>query len=319
MRLSKSARRFKQRPVSTGAHLRGRTAKRRPAFSLGRAFLDASVEPMADLVIASIRSCRSYASTRRRRSSKMSSQRPEACYHAPQQEDALSFQFVGFDFHRPRVQMRRSASIITLFSVLLGSTIAVRPYTVQLTDGSGNLQVRWLKKTINVALSTSLTSPGANIKPGSDVAGAARRAMSRWSGVANIQFVETVSNAQSISPSAGGDGLSLITIADTPENNAAFAGGGNTGRTRVFYDSATGSITEADVVINPHPVSADGSPVQFSTDGTPGTYDLESAFTHELGHLLGLEHSGVIAATMQARQGVNGLYNLPSATNRTLS
>jgi hypothetical protein len=215
--------------------------------------------------------------------------------------------------------MRRSAGIITIISVLLGSTIAVRPYTVQLTDRSGNLQVKWLKKTINVALSTSLTSPGANIKPGSDVLGAARRAMSRWSNVANIQFVETASTAQSISPAAGGDGVSLITIGDTPENNAAFAGGSNTGRTRVFYDSATGSITEADVVINPHPVSADGSPVQFSTDGTPGTYDLESAFTHELGHLLGLEHSGVIAATMQARQGVNGLYNLPSATNRTLS
>jgi hypothetical protein len=229
------------------------------------------------------------------------------------------FLFLGFNSIAPGFKMRRAAAIITIFSVLLASTIAVRSYTVQLTDRSGNLQVKWFKKTINVALSTSLTSPGANIKPGSDVLGAARRAMSRWSSVANIQFVETTSTAQSISPAAGGDGVSLITIGDTPENNAAFAGGSNTGRTRVFYDSATGSITEADVAINPHPVSADGSPVQFSTDGTPGTYDLESAFTHELGHLLGLEHSGVIAATMQARQGVNGLYNLPSATNRTLS
>ena len=143
--------------------------------------------------------------------------------------------------------------------------------------------------------------------------------MSRWSSVANIQFVEVSSKAQSISPATAGDGISLITIADTPENNALFAGANNTGRTRVFYDPATGAISEADVVINPHPVSADGSPVQFSTDGTPGTYDLESAFTHEIGHLLGLEHSGVIAATMQARQGLNGLYNLASATNRTLS
>lgn len=190
---------------------------------------------------------------------------------------------------------------------------------MQLTDPSGNLQVRWLNKTINVALSASLTSPGPNIKPGSDVLGAAHRAMSRWSSVANIKFIESSSNANSISPTTGGDGISLITIADTPENNAAFAGSSSTGRTRVFYDSATGSISEADVVINAHPVSADGLPAQFSTDGTPGTYDLESAFTHELGHLLGLEHSGVIAATMQARQGVNGLYSLPSMSNRTLS
>jgi hypothetical protein len=215
--------------------------------------------------------------------------------------------------------MRRSASIITLFSVFLGSTVTVRPYTVQLADPSGNVQIRWLKKTINVALSNSLAAPSASIKPGSDVLGAVRRALSRWSSVADIQFVDSPSNAQSVSPATGGDGISLITIADTLDNKEFFAGGSSTGRTRVFYDSTTGSITEADVLISPHPVAADGSPVQFSSDGTPGTYDLESAFTHEFGHLLGLEHSGVIAATMQARQGVNGLYNLPAVTNRTLS
>src|SRR4026209_1559973 len=61
-------------------------------------------------------------------------------------------------------------------------------------------KIRWPKKTIEVALSTSLLSPGANIKPDSDVVGAARRAFARWSNLSNINFVVTWSTTTSISP-----------------------------------------------------------------------------------------------------------------------
>ncbi|MCA1574889.1 MAG: DUF4214 domain-containing protein, partial [Acidobacteria bacterium] len=87
----------------------------------------------------------------------------------------------------------------------------------------------------------------------------------------------------------------------------------------MFYDPETGEIVEADIVINPHPIGADTTLLQFSTDGTPGTYDLESTLMHEIGHFLGLDHSNVIGSTMQAHQGVNGTYKLPAFTERTLS
>ena len=179
-------------------------------------------------------------------------------------------------------------------------------------------QIRWPRKTIEVSLSNSLLSPGANIKPDSDVVGAARRALARWSSLSNINFVVSWSPLTSISPAEAGDGVSLITIASTPENEA-FNSESTTGRTRVFFDPQTGNIAEADVSINPRPRDEDGTELQFSTDGTPGTYDLEATFTHEIGHLLGLDHSAVLSSTMQSRQAFNGTFGLPALTERTLS
>ena len=179
-------------------------------------------------------------------------------------------------------------------------------------------KIRWPKKTIEVALSTSLLSPGSNIKPDSDVVGAARRALARWSSLSNINFIVTWSSSTSVSPAEAGDGVSLLTIAATPENEA-FNSEATTGRTRVFFDPETGNIAEADISINPRPRAEDGTQLQFSTDGTPGTYDLEATFTHEIGHLLGLDHSSVLSSTMQGRQAYNGTYGLPAMTERTLS
>ena len=179
-------------------------------------------------------------------------------------------------------------------------------------------KIRWPRKTIQISLSNSLLAPGANIKADSDVVGAVRRALSRWSNVANVNFVVTWSSLTSISPADAGDGINLLTVAATAENEA-FNSQAMTGRTRVFFDPETGNIAEADISINPRPRADDGTELQFSTDGTPGTYDLEATFTHEIGHLLGLDHSAVLSSTMQSRQAFNGTFGLPALTERTLS
>ena len=209
--------------------------------------------------------------------------------------------------------MRRLATALFLSATVILSAVHVRSYTLQFTDATNSVQVRWQTNTITVALSSSLSAPQANIKAGSDVAGAARRALRRWEKVANIRFIVTASELQSVSaPGTRGDGVSLITVAHTAENAAPFNGAGveMSGRTRIF-STVGGSIAEADIVLNP---------VQsFSSDGTTGTYDLEATFTHEVGHLLGLEHSAVLGATMQPRQGRNGIYDLSSSSPRSLS
>ena len=209
--------------------------------------------------------------------------------------------------------MRRLFTIFMTLATIIFSAGPVRPYTLQFTDTSEKAQIKWQGNKINLTLSSSLYSPPANVKAGSDVVGALHRALASWSEAADIEFVESWSKDQSISAvGSKGDGVSLITMADTAENAAAFLGasGDTSGRTRVFF-TRSGNITEADIVLNPYQ--------QFSTDGTFGTYDIEATFAHEIGHLLGLEHSSVAGATMQPRQGRNGIYSLPTLGPRTLS
>jgi len=172
---------------------------------------------------------------------------------------------------------------------------------------------RWRKSVVTLSVSTSITSNVANIAANADVNGAVDRSLSSWQQVAAISLRRVSTTEQNGSPAGNqGDGISLLTIAATPENVALFPQGLDdaTARTRVFYDGR-GFITEADIVLNPF--------LQFSTDGTPGTFDLESTLTHELGHLLGLNHSPVIGATMNENYGRNGVYNLPAFSARTLA
>lgn len=211
------------------------------------------------------------------------------------------------------------ASVALLLALGAGERLETRDSSeVDPTAPQTAKRIHWPKRTIVIAFSNSLLSPGANIKPDSDVVGAAKRALARWSSLANINFIVTWTAANSVSPAEGGDGVNLVTVAVTPENEL-FNYDSTTGRTRVFFNPETGAIVEADISINPRPRAEDGTALQFSTDGTPGTYDLEATFTHEIGHLLGLEHSAVLGSTMQSRQAFNGTFGLPALTERTLS
>ncbi len=197
-----------------------------------------------------------------------------------------------------------------LVAGLFGQSAA---YSTQFADDAQTTRLRWKTNLIPIFLSTSLTKPNPYIKPETDVIGAIERSLATWEKSADIKFQVSWTDKQTVSQSGkSGDGVSLMTIAPTPENLLLFGSDAQevSARTRIFFNRR-GNITEADIVLNPYE--------QFSTDGLTGTFDLEATLTHEIGHLLGLEHTSVAGATMHAHTGKNGVYNLPGLGARTLA
>ncbi|HTH51917.1 MAG TPA: matrixin family metalloprotease [Pyrinomonadaceae bacterium] len=191
--------------------------------------------------------------------------------------------------------------VLQVLSLLLLTSMSAPAMSAELAGVSKPepQALRWRTGVVRIAVSSSLTAQNSSIKADSDVLGAVRRSLAAWESVTGLEFRLEFSDRQNVSPSgAAGDGVSLITIAATPDNLQLFGKDpfGESARTRVFFNRR-GSITEGDVVLNPLQ--------QFSTDGAFGTFDLETTLTHEIGHLLGLRHSPVTGSIMAERIGRN--------------
>ncbi len=203
--------------------------------------------------------------------------------------------------------------IIAALLVTSVASMAFGSYTTALPGKAEPQGLRWRDRAITIAVSNSVIEPNSNIKSDSDVIGALSRSIAAWQKVSDIRIDLVFADRASVSPpGVSGDGISLITIAQSVENVLLFSKDpqAESAKTRVFYNRRN-YITEADIVLNPFQ--------QFSTDGTFGTFDLESTLTHEIGHLLGLRHSSVLGATMSGSLPKNGTFGLADLALRSLA
>jgi hypothetical protein len=141
--------------------------------------------------------------------------------------------------------MRRALFSLCVSALLIAASApTARPYTHQFTSSStadAPVRIRWGTRVINIVLSTSLQNPPSYIKAGSDVEGAARRALARWAAAGNLTFNISVGPQQVV----GDDGINLISVST---DNAAFASGeGRTGlgRRRIHAPYVRGAVGRA--------------------------------------------------------------------------
>src|SRR5207253_4415185 len=121
-------------------------------------------------------------------------------------------------------------------------------------------------------------------------AGVIDRAFDAWTEVTNAQV--TFQPAVVVTTQPGKDGQNSVTFVDD-----LFKGQNFLALTTNWYDDS-GRMTEADIQIDPSVV--------------PGHYNLQLLVEHEVGHLLGLDHSAVLSSVMYPFVGHSGGASLDS-------
>ncbi len=180
----------------------------------------------------------------------------------------------------------RNKRLVLAAGLVLGLSAGVVAHE-RLRVGGAGAPLFWASPT-NIGIVINSTGSD-NIADGSHET-ALRMAIQEWNDVTgtNVALVEDTDPAQQARTDWDADNIHLIWFDET--NSSGLFSPGTVAVTPVWF-FLNGQIIDADVLFN-------GRDHQFTTSGAPGRFDVRDVGTHELGHLLGLDHSGMAGATM---------------------
>lgn len=140
----------------------------------------------------------------------------------------------------------------------------------------------------NTAAGLQNTIGQFTITPESDPLRAIQGAFDAWGNIpSSVVRFAPFETSTTVEPR--NDGVNLITFADTASTRSLV---GDAVAVTFLFTRFSGALTDTDIVFNPR--------LRFSTEPDPTSFDIQGTLTHELGHAIGLDHTGVVGATMFA-------------------
>jgi len=166
---------------------------------------------------------------------------------------------------------------------------AVASTHVRLRNPSNGAELYWENPA---SIGIVISSTGSDDLAPDEHVPALRLAIDEWNRVGGsaVQLVENTSPSARARTDWQADSVHLI-LFDEDNSSGYFPQGSATVAITPVQFFSNGRIADADILFN-------GSGHRFTTTNELGAFDVQDVAAHELGHLLGLDHTGVAGATL---------------------